>query len=505
MKQFFKKKWVKRTLFLVIVAGILVGVLHSLQAPVSYRTTRVERGDVAVTVSGTGTIAAVEARKEISKVAARVEAIYFQEGDTVQKGDVIAKLDSSDFEMTVKTQQNSVQQAQLSKQNADRQVNKLKILATSDGFVSHLNIAEGSYVVTNTKVCDITVPSKYEITLQFLSSETNRITVGSPASIFLTESYSYIDGVVTYVGSEKQVLKSGSTVIDVIITVENPNYVLGGLKANASVVSSSGATMTSLNDSTFSSATSAQILSGSTGTVVNLLVKEGSEVKYGDVIAELENADLAANAQSSALSLQNMYQQLEYSQDQLEDYAISASMDGTITAQSIKVGDWVSTGSLISTISNMGTFEFLIPVDELDISKLTLENPVWVTIDALSDTIDHPIEGKITKLPLEGVAVGGVTDYYVTIHIPYIEGLRIAMNASADITVQESLDTLRVPVECVSKEAGKYYVEVVQGETVEKKEVTVGIQNSSYYEILEGLEEDEEIILPQQNTFSLFS
>ena len=183
---------------------------------------------------------------------------------------------------------------------------------------------------------------------------------------------------------------------------------------------------------------------------------------------------------------------------------ISASIDGTITAQNIKVGDWVAAGTLISNVSNMDEFEFLIPVDELDISKVKLENKVLVTIDALPETIDNPIEGKITKLALEGVSMGGVTDYYVTVTIPYVEGLRIAMNASADIIITESLETLRIPIECVKKEDGKYFVEVVNGETVEKREITVGAQNTSYYEVTSGLEKGEEVVVPQQNIFGLF-
>lgn len=504
MKSFFKNKWVKRLIVLVSVILIFVFVSNSFKVPVNYRTTKVERGDIMVVVSGTGSVAAAESRKEISKVAARVEEIYFKEGEDVKKGDVIARLDSSDYEVTVNSQINSVKQAEISKQNTDRQVNNLKIVASSSGFIDNLNISEGSYVVTNTKVCDITEPNKYEIELQFLASDVNKIEVGNLANIFLTNSYSYIDGVVTYVGQAKRVLESGSNVVDVIITVNNPNYVLQGLPANAIVTTSNGSKLTSAADSKFSSAKSEQILSGVTGTVSKLLVKNGTQIKPGDVIAELENKDLTATAQSSAISLENMYQQLAYSQDKLEDYAISASIDGKITAQNIKVGDWVAAGTLISTVSNMNEFEFLVPIDELDISKVSLDSRVEVSLDALPDTLENPIQGKITKLPLEGVTTGGVTDYYVTVTIPYIEGLRISMNASADIVIAESNEVLKIPVECVSKENGKYYVETLVGETIVKKEVKLGIQNSSFYEIVSGLTEGEEIILPQQNLLSLF-
>jgi len=180
-----KKKWVKRVLILAVIGAVFVFVSNSAKVPATYRTTAVERGDVMVVVSGTGTVAATESRKEISKVAARVEEIYFKEGEEVQKGDVIAKLDSSDYEVTVNTQKSSVKQAQISKENTDRQIRNLKIVASSEGFIDNLNISEGSYVVTNTKVCDVTEPNKYEIKLQFLASDTNKIEVGNKASIFL--------------------------------------------------------------------------------------------------------------------------------------------------------------------------------------------------------------------------------------------------------------------------------------------------------------------------------
>ncbi len=499
-----KKKWVKRVIALVVIVLLFVIFSQNMKKPVTYRAVEASKGDVTVVVSGTGTIKATNARKEISKVNARVEEVYYHEGEEVQKGDVIAKLDSSDYEMTVQTQASSVKQAQISKNSVDRQMQNLKIVAPSDGYIANLNVSEGSYVVTNTKVADITTPYTYELSLQFLASETNKIEVGNYANVFLTDSYSYIDGVVTYVGSGKKVLQNGSNVIDVIITVENSHYVLDGLGANATITTATGAKLTSASDSKFANARSAQVLSGSTGTIMRLFVKNGSEVKKGDILAELENKDLLSSAQTSAESLQNMYEQLTYAKSKLEDYAISASIDGVITAQTLKVGDWVQAGSLVSTVSDMEEFEFLIPVDELDIGKMTLDSKVLVTLDALPETLDNPILGRVSKLPLEGVSTNGVTDYYVTISIPYVEGLRISMNASADIVVVESLDTIRVPVECVSKEDKKYYVQVLKGEETEKREVEVGVQNSSYYEIKSGIAEGEQVIIPQSPIMSLF-
>ena len=504
MKKFLKKKWVKRTIIVGVVIAILVYLGDASKMPANYRTAVVESGDVRVTVSGTGTVMASESRKEVSKVSARVEEIFFDEGENVRAGDVIAKLDSSDYKITVDSQKKSLQQAQISKNTTERQIKDLKIVSNSDGFVNNLNILEGSYVVSNTKICDITVPNKYEITLQFLASDTNKIDVGNYASIFLVNSFSYVDGVVTYVSTGKKILENGGHVVDVIITVDNPDYVLEGLTANATITTSTGAKLTSTKDALFTNVRSSQILSGSTGTVTKLLVKNGSEVKKGDVIAELENRDLLASIQSSELSVQNLANQLSYSQDKLEDYAISASIDGTITSQNIKVGDWVGAGTLISTVSNMDRFEFLVPIDELDISQVSKESKVLVSIDALPETLEKPIEGNITKLSLEGVTVGGVTDYYATVSIPYVEGLRISMNASADIVISESTNVMRIPVECLIKEDGKCYVEVLNGDVPEKREVIIGNQNTSFCEIVSGLTVGEEVIVPTQMSIHPF-
>ena len=100
MKSFFKKKWVKRSIVLAIIVLIFVWLGNFAKVPVNYRTADVERGDITVSVSGSGTIKAKESRKEISKVTARVEEVFFEEGDEIKEGDVIVKLDSSDYEQT---------------------------------------------------------------------------------------------------------------------------------------------------------------------------------------------------------------------------------------------------------------------------------------------------------------------------------------------------------------------------------------------------------------------
>ena len=500
MKEFLKKKWVK-IIFVLLILFLICGALFTNKNDgISYRTVKIEKGDIISSISGSGTIAAVESRKEIAKVSSTVEEIYFEEGQLVNEGDIILKLDSEAYEMNLKSQQASVEQAEITKDNLNRQIRNMKIKATSEGTIKGLVINEGSYVTSTMKVCDIDSTNRSEVTVPFLASIVDRISIGNKVELLLTDSYSYVNGYVSYIGTSKSTLSSGSVVVDIGITVDSTEHSLAGLKAKASIFANDGTKITSANPGTFNKQVAAQVLSNATGEVTKLYVKNGQYVKAGDIIAEVKNQDIIANLQATNVSLQNAYDQLGYAKEKLEDYTITAPITGTITAQSVKVGDVVAAGTIVTTVSKTDEYEFKIPVDELDVSKITTANKVLVTIDAIPETEDNPIVGRISKIPLEGITVGGVTDYYITVAIPAIENLRISMNANAEIILAESNDVLMLPIEAIQKEDGKRFVEVIQNGVANKVEVVTGTSNSGYAEVVNGLKEGDEVVIPEQGS-----
>jgi hypothetical protein len=71
------------------------------------------------------------------------------------------------------------------------------------------------------------------------------------------------------------------------------------------------------------------------------------------------------------------------------------------------------------------------------------------------------------------------------------EGLTV----TATIFVNERRDVLLVPNGAIVKEGGKSYVQVVNGETTEKREVVTGLSNWQYTEITEGVSEGEQVLI----------
>lgn len=500
------KKWIKKIIVLVVIVAIGILILNKPEETKTYRTSEVKKGDIETIISGSGALNATKESKEYAKVSAEIEDIYYIEGDKVEKDYPIIKLDSSNYEATVKAQEIAIKQAELSKQNIEKQINDLEIKSENDGYVSNLTIENGSYVTNSMAICNVIKDGKYKIVLQFAYYQNNPIQIGSKANVTLVDSMSTMVGTVTKVSDMRKLISGNAQVIDVTIEVETSGYSLEGAKAKAEVYN--GATVLQSADmSTFTSINSNIIRSKSTGTVKEVYVIEGKYIKAGEVIAKLENPDLETSLQNINLNIENLNNQLETMKKQLDYYLIKSPINGMITLQNVEKGDMVSAGTLLTTIADKETMEFLVPIDELDIAKIDYGKEVRVQIDALEETKDNPLVGVIKEIPEEGVTVSGITDYYVTIQVTGNNDMKISMNANADIIVNSVKDVLVIPVDAVIKENGKKYVDILKedGITTQRKEIETGASDITNIEVKSGVTEGEKVIIPEVNsTFGLF-
>ena len=494
------KKKKSNKIFYIVIVLLVIGIILALVLKPSntkaYNTVKVERDNINITVSGTGALKASDSRKEYSKVSTTVDKVFYKEGDYVKTGDIIAQLDNEDYLITVKSQEIALKQAQNNIDNIEQQINNLSIIANQTGYIDGLTIDANSYVSTSMNVCNVLMDNNYEIVLQFIYNANNKINVGDNALICLVESFKYLPGIVTNVSDKIYVTNEGSRVVEVTIACTNKEYLLDNMRANATVISNNKE-LISFNETIFDKTENSIVKSEVNGFIKDVLVKNGSYVEKGDVIAIVRNTDLEANYENAKLVYQNVYTQLTYMKDKLEDYKIIAKIDGTITMFDLKEGDAISAGMQLITISNDKVLEFEVPIDELDISYLSYDNKVEISIDALPDTLNNPLEGKIIKLPLEGYTQSGVTDYYVTIQINKIDGIILSMNADADIIIANKENVLKVPVEAIQMVNKEPFVEIVKKDnTTDLVKVITGISSITYTEIIEGLYEGQVIVVP---------
>ena len=154
---------------------------------------------------------------------------------------------------------------------------------------------------------------------------------------------------------------------------------------------------------------------------------------------------------------------METAEKQLENYKIYAPITGTIIKQDAANGDAAERGSLLSTISDPDHMQFSIPIDELDIAKIQVGQNVSITVDALPESSDAPLTGQVSRIAVEGTSSNGVTTYPVTVGINETSKLKAGMNANAEIMVNQKTGVLMVPLEAIQKVEGRNFVIVMGG------------------------------------------
>ena len=75
--------------------------------------------------------------------------------------------------------------------------------------------------------------------------------------------------------------------------------------------------------------------------------------------------------------------------------------------------------------------------------------------------------------------------------------VRAGMTANASLVTANIKDVLLVPNRAITadREAGKYYVNLVQDGQISQEEVAVGLRDSNYTRITEGLSEGDQVMI----------
>ena len=204
---------------------------------------------------------------------------------------------------------------------------------------------------------------------------------------------------------------------------------------------------------------------GEKSTVEEVYVTANEEVSEGEDIILLENGNV-----------------------------IEAPFDGKITKISVSEGDSVDSSSSVFNIADTSSFQIETSVDESEITKVSVGQSVDVVVSA----INKEYEGKVTSVDAEGSSGGSSVYFGVEITLEGdVSDLYTGMSSEMNIVIKESNNALLVPVQAVKGRGGRYTVSVKSGDETKDVEVEVGLQNSTYAEILSGLKQGDIVVYTQ--------
>jgi macrolide-specific efflux system membrane fusion protein len=226
------------------------------------------------------------------------------------------------------------------------------------------------------------------------------------------------------------------------------------------------------------------------GRIDAILVKEGDEVKTGDVLALMSSTERAALLDAARGKGEET---LKYWEEVYKSIPLPAPIDGEIIVATTQPGQTVTTSDPIVVLSDRLIVRA--QVDETDIGKIINDMKAIITLDAYPDT---KIKAAVEHIYYESQTVNNVTMYLVDLlpnEVPSF--FRSGMNASVDFIQQDKKDILLLPVDAVQKENGENYVLLKQANGNEpfKARVTLGISDDKNVEIISGINENDRVII----------
>ena len=489
-------KWLVPVVCVVIAGGVFLLKPKSASTTAvdpSYLEASPEVRDVSNTLSGTGTLNPANTYTVKSLVEGKVLTGEFEEGDVLDEGTVLYTLDSSDASTNFEKAEIAMQQAQRS---YDKVVDRQYVRAEVDGTVSTLKVAKGDEVTSGQEVAIIRDSSKMLLTLEFPAADAANFSVGQTAQVTLDGTFEQLTGTVTSVTGTDALSAGNLLTRTVTIAVRNA----GGLTtAQAATASING--VSSIGSAVFGYQAERTLTAQAAGTVTAINVQEGAEVAKDDILIGLSGDDLTESIQSASESLRSAEISMQNLQDAMNNYTITAPINGTIIEKDAKAGDAAKAGDTLCIVYDLSYLEMSINVDELQISSISVGQKVQITADAVQD---KTYVGTVTRVSMKGTANGGTTTYPVTIRIDDTDGLRPGMNANAEIVVAEATNALCVPNAAVMR--GGYVLVTQDSPSASNAEqgmeapegfvyvaVKTGVSDDDYTQIVSGIQEGDTI------------
>ncbi|MGQ9546695.1 MAG: efflux RND transporter periplasmic adaptor subunit [Dehalococcoidia bacterium] len=204
------------------------------------------------------------------------------------------------------------------------------------------------------------------------------------------------------------------------------------------------------------------------------------------------------NLEMARLSLKIAKNNLELAKLNLEKAEIVAPFDGVVADVTITEGKDISTAALATqgiSLVDTSKIEMHGYIDEIDVAMVKVGQAANITLDALPDI---EIAGEVAFVSPTGTIRAGVISYEAIISLEDPpEELRDGMTATAQVIIERRDNVLLVPNRAISGTRENPVVTVYKEGSQEQREVTLGLTDGKYTEVLSGLEEGEYVIIPQ--------
>jgi len=157
------------------------------------------------------------------------------------------------------------------------------------------------------------------------------------------------------------------------------------------------------------------------------------------------------------------------------------------------VGEIAEAGQILFRIGVLKPLQVVAEVNEEDIPRVALDQVVLLRTDAF---LGRRIEGKVREITPIGDPVAKT--YRIKIALPDDTPLKPGMSVEANVVTREKPGALLIPADALVGTS----VFVVDGNSVRKRNIEIGIRGARAVEVASGLSEGERVASPATSVLS---
>jgi RND family efflux transporter MFP subunit len=221
-----------------------------------------------------------------------------------------------------------------------------------------------------------------------------------------------------------------------------------------------------------------------------------SEAEFEDIYQRHElllirSGEMKEKIRAAAKGLTQAEIQVQKAKIDLEKTNIKAPYSGIITDIRVSPQEQISIGRELFTLVNIDNIQVHAKVLESEIAKMRVGREVDLRFSAYTDRI---FKGKVK-------AISPVVDpedktCRVIVDMPNPdEQIKPGMHAEVEIAADIYQNRLIIPQEAILSRGGRKLAFVVEAGLAKWRYIKVGLENEEYAEVLEGLEEEEIVII----------
>jgi HlyD family secretion protein len=173
---------------------------------------------------------------------------------------------------------------------------------------------------------------------------------------------------------------------------------------------------------------------------------------------------------------------------------VRAPMAGVVYGREVRQGSYLNPGDLVANVGHMDRLRVRVYVDEPELGRVAVAQPVTITWDALPGRQWH---GEVEKKPVAVQALGSRQVGEVVCSIAN-EGRALipGTNVNAEIRTAVVENAMVIPKETLRHDAQGDYVLALKGGAVERRAVKQGASSITLVQVVEGLGDADAVALP---------